>query len=83
VNGQGLLAESEAIQYAKAVERLEERGEKGDIWAIREMEAQEAMGLFKRPKTREERERELEATGKWYITFGGSERLARKVNYAE
>jgi hypothetical protein len=83
LNGQGLLAEPEAIQYAKAVERLEERGEKGDIWAIREMEAQEAMGLFKRPKTREEKERELEATGKWYITFGGSERLARKVNYAE
>lgn len=83
LNGQELRAESEEIQYARAVERLEERGEQGDIWGNREMEAQQAMGLFKRPKTREEVERELEATGKWYISFGGSERLARKVNYAE
>ena len=83
LNGQGPMAESEEIQYTRAVERLEERGEQGDIWGNREMEAQQAMGLFKRPKTREEVERELEATGKWYISFGGSERLARKVNYAE
>jgi hypothetical protein len=78
-----LLAESEMIQYQKAVKRLKKRGCQADPWEIPLYTAQEAMGLFKRPKTREERERELEATGKWYITFGGSERLARKVNYAE
>jgi len=77
------LAEPEIVQYQKAIKRLKKRGCQADPWEIPLYTAQEAMGLFKRPKTREERERELEATGKWYISFGGSERLARKVNYAE
>ena len=83
LNGQGLLAESEETQYTKAVERLEERDEQGDIWATREVEAQTVMGIFKMPKSQEEIERELEKQGTHYKSFAGTERLVKLVNYNE